>query len=198
MVGAEGARRNGRLADVPAATRSAVMERLMLGDYQLLHFAGHADFVARDATQAGWLFADGLLTAYELERVSEVPALVFANACLTGRTSQRGTGGPVRRARDEAGLLPSLADEFFRRGAVDYIGSAWEISDAGAVLFATTLYETLLGAPETSQSFRALGDAVRTARVALWERRDEYGKLWAAYQHYGDPSSPFRRPPSAV
>jgi hypothetical protein len=30
---------------------------------------------------------------------------------------------------------------------------------------------------------------VRRAREALWQDRETYGALWAAYQHYGDPTA---------
>ena len=35
----------------------------------------------------------------------------------------------------------------------------------------------------------SFGNAVLAARKALWRQRHLYGPLWAAYQHYGDPSS---------
>lgn len=203
VVGAPGSGRTGRLRDFPAASRGRVMEKLLLENYQMLHYCGHGSFDEQDASRAGWLFADGLLTAYELERLSAVPGLVIANACLSGRTSQRAAGlERIRRSRDEAALLPSLADEFFRRGVINYIGTAWEVSDEGAVLFALTIYEALLSRPgaangdgkhnkNVSQTAPAsVGDAVSRARCVLYDKRDIYGKLWAAYQHYGDPTSP--------
>ena len=61
----------------------------------------------------------------------------------------------------------------------------WEVSDAGAVLFAEELYQHLL-AKET------IGDALLQARRKLYERRPSFGKLWAAYQHYGDPMARLR------
>ncbi len=198
LVGAPGTSRTGRLRAFPAATRVRVLEKLMLERYDILHYCGHGDFDPFDTDRAGWLFADGLLTAYELERVSEVPGMVVANACLSGRTSRRAAGDrEINRARDEAALLPSLADEFFRRGVINYIGTAWEVSDEGAVLFADKLYRTLIpgtsaegeGGRSGSQT-ATVGDAVLEARKLLWKKQDVYGKLWAAYQHYGDPTSP--------
>ena len=128
----------------------------------------------------------------ELERVDRVPAMVVANACLTARTSEavadarrQGTEEP----RSEATLLPSLADEFFRLGVRNYVGTAWEVNDMGATLFAETFYRALLPDGGGSTSF---GEAVLAGRRALWQRRDLYGPLWAAYQHYGDPTSEAR------
>jgi CHAT domain-containing protein len=131
--------------------------------------------------RVGWVFAGGLLTAGELERLDEAPRLVVANACLSGLTSQAAEGGRVGAKATEAALLPSLADEFFHLGVRNYIGTAWAVNDLGAELFATRLYEELLAG-------RCVGDAVLAARRSLWEERELYGALWGAYQHYGDPT----------
>ena len=109
--------------------------------------------------------------------------MIFSNACLSARTSLTLAG--ARRpdeARTEAGLLPSLADEFFKLGVRNYVGTAWEVNDIGAELFARIFYTALLG----GESF---GQSVKMGREALWMERDTYGALWAAYQHYGDPAS---------
>src|SRR4029453_15177948 len=108
---------------------------------------------------------------------------IVANACLSGRVSdQRENGKPVRRPGEETPLLPSLADEFFRRGVRDYVGTAWEVNDEGAIEFAETLYSNLLASS-------TLGTAMREARKKLYDSSDEYDALWAAYQHYGDPNT---------
>jgi hypothetical protein len=56
----------------------------------------------------------------------------------------------------------------------------------GAELFAETFYEALL--PEAGGDGASFGEAIQEARKALWDRRDAFGALWAAYQHYGDPT----------
>ena len=68
------------------------------------------------------------------------------------------------------------------RGVRDYVGTAWEVNDQGAVLFMEELYAGLLATPAST-----IGESVQRARQALWEQRNLYGSLWAAYQHYGDP-----------
>ena len=134
-------------------------------------------------SRVGWVFARGLLTPGEIGRLERVPAVIVSNACLSARTSF--TLDDARRpdeARTEAGLLPSLADEFFKLGVRNYVGTAWEVNDIGAELFARVFYTSLLaGEP--------FGESVRKAREALWQDRETYGALWAAYQHYGDPAS---------
>jgi hypothetical protein len=155
------------------ADRLECLHLLMKGGFDILHYAGHGDFDPERPDRVGWVFKSGLLTARELQRLSAPPRLVIANACLSARTSFR---------KDAASLLPSLADEFFRRGVRDYVGTAWEVNDQGAVLFMERLYAGLLATRAAT-----IGQAVQSARRALWDQRNLYGSLWAAYQHYGDP-----------
>jgi pimeloyl-ACP methyl ester carboxylesterase len=182
-IGAPNLDRQGRLREVRPADRLEVLSLLLRGGFHLVHYAGHGDFDPEQPNRVGWLFARGLLTPGELGRIERVPAIVVSNACLSARTSQALEGGrKVEEARSEAALLPSLADEFFRLGVRNYVGTAWEVNDVGAELFAETLYDGLL----RGDSF---GEAVRKGREALWLDRVVYGGLWAAYQHYGDPTS---------
>lgn len=174
---------------IPPATRLEVIRRLMRGDIDVVHYAGHGDFDEANPQKTGWLFHDGLLTAGEIERIDFPPALVVANACLTGRlSSARGTGPTTSHPRGEAGLLPSLADEFFNRGVRNYVGTAWEIDDVGAVEFAQTFYREFF--TPSNGEHQTIGEALLKARSALhtWEGSQPSNLvLWAAYQHYGDP-----------
>jgi CHAT domain len=183
-IGAPSVPRTGDLRDIPPADWLDVLDLLTKGGYDLVHYAGHGDFDPVDATRGGWLFAGGLITSGEIERLDEVPAIVVANACLSSRTAQTET--------TEAALLPSIADEFFKLGVRNYIGTAWEVNDLGAERFATTFYGALLPGPGGGKSF---GDAIVDARMELWKSRDQFGALWAAYQHYGDPASEAALPP---
>jgi hypothetical protein len=183
LIGAPTARRTGPLEDLPAAGRLDVLAQLMRQRWDVLHYCGHGDFDAQHPGRAGWMFEDGkLLSANELRRADFMPRLVVANACLSARTSdwlQRG-----RRSSDlrsEADLVPSLADEFFRRGVRNYVGTAWEVDDEGAVVFAECFYDQLLA------QRASIGEALRVARKRLYDLRSRYDALWAAYQHYGNP-----------
>src|SRR5262249_45005884 len=142
---------------------------------------------AEDPRQTGWLFEDGLLTSRELERVDAAPRLVVANACLSARTSEAlARGARTGEARTEVDLLPGLADEFFKRGVRNYVGTAWEVNDEGAILFAHRFYKRAL--PSGSTPADTLGEAILRARQELQRDEVKYGALWAAYQHYGDPT----------
>ena len=165
------------------AKRLDVLEKLITGGYDILHYAGHGAWDPVHPERAGWVFKGGLLSARELERIDLAPRLVVANACLSGLVSGVTRGGAALDAVRDANLAPALADEFFRRGVRNYIGTAWEIDDLGAVEFAQTFYRALLGAAP-----RPVGEALLAARQDLFERANLYQSLWAAYQHYGDPS----------
>ena len=189
LIGAPNVPREGALRDIAPATVFDVLRLLGRHHYDLLHYAGHADFDPQQPERAGWMFGHDLLTARDLGSVDKVPALVVANACLSGLVSNRRAGDNARmrtRAGDDA-LLPGLADEFFRRGVRNYVGTAWQISDVGAILFARTLYDALLQPPGM-----ALGAALLRARQGLQLQEASFGALWAAYQHYGDPGFALR------
>jgi hypothetical protein len=168
---------------VPPASRLEVLRLLIEGGFDILHYTGHGTFDPDDpTTRAGWVFSDGLLTSRELESMERPPQLVVANACSSGRLAAPGAGA------SEVGLLPSLADEFLRRGVRNYVGTAWAISDAGAVDFAGTFYRTLLTPPPAGDAPASLGDALFEARRTLHAKGAGGDALWAAYQHYGDPT----------
>jgi CHAT domain-containing protein len=189
LIGAPNADRGGIPRDVEPATLTRALNLMMHGRFDLLHYSGHGDFDPEDPTRVGWVFDIGMLTSREIQALDEVPSLIVANACLSGRTSRAlEGGGDFRQARTEAGLLPSLADEFFHLGVRNYVGTSWEVNDEGAVRFAQRLYRELLADPRPS-----ISEAVRAARAELYGARGAFGKLWAAYQHYGDPAARLRK-----
>jgi hypothetical protein len=196
----------GPIAGVPPADLDEVIELLLSGEFDLVHYAGHAKAETTTPGGAGWVFKDGLLlNPAELESLERPPMLVVANACDSAILSVALTahstappGSPAMAAprfdsnAGEAGIVASLADEFFRRGVADYIGTAWEVPSEPATTFAKTFYEMVLGGPRGTRDRPSLGVAVRTARKTLYDRRGKYPRehasVWGAYQHYGDPT----------
>ena len=185
MIGAPSSPRGSRPRGARAAGRLEVLAELLEGGYDLVHYSGHGDFDPVDGTRVGWVFEGGELTSRELELVTRPPRLIVANACLSGLVSRVRGGG--RAAKREATLLPGLADEFFRRGVRDYVGTAWEVNDDGAVEFARVFYGALLGDAKNPPA--TIGAAMLRARQALAKKEELYDALWAAYQHYGDPTA---------
>jgi len=187
LVGAPDAAGAGPLPGIAPASRIDVLHHLLTGGFDLLHYCGHGDFDPAEPDRAGWVFKGGLLTSRELEGMALAPRLVVANACLSGLTSTVTRSGAAVAVRGETDLLPGLADEFFRRGVRDYVGTAWEVNDEGAILFAETFYDGVLPAPGLPPADVTYGPAMLKARRTL-AAAGVYESLWAAYQHYGDPT----------
>ncbi len=153
-----------------------------LKDYDIVHFAGHADYVADAPGQSGWTLADGKLTADEIVKLGggrPMPMVVVGNACQSGHTA----------AWDgDTTQVFGLANAFLTAGVRHYVGTQWEIVDGQSALFAAELYRHLTDG-------KAIGAAVRHARAAVVERAGETALAWASYVLYGDPDvRPLHRP----
>lgn len=166
------------------ATRTRVMQELMLRPYDVLHFAGHCKYEKQKPSASGWIFTgDKRLSANELGRIDRIPKFVFSNACESGIT-------PDRSEKRSPELAPSFAEAFFARGVQNFVCTAWPVNDLAARDFARRLYSGLLGLD---------GNAVETMHLAMREARraiiaQPYGvRTWGAYQHYGDPYFRFFR-----
>ena len=153
-----------------------------LKDYDVVHFAGHADYVAAEPGKSGWTLADGKLAADEIVTLGggrPMPMIVFGNACQSGHTA----------AWDgDTTAVFGLANAFLTAGVRHYIGTQWEVVDGQSALFAGEFYRHLTDG-------KAIGAAVRHARAAVVERAGETALAWASYVLYGDPDvRPLHRP----
>jgi CHAT domain-containing protein len=145
-------------------------------DYDVLHFAGHADYVAAQPGASGWLLGDGKLTAEEIARLGggrPMPMVVFSNACQSGHTEPWTQPGDAQQ-------IFGLANAFLTAGVRHYIGTQWEVVDGQSALFAAELYRHL-------SDGKAIGAAVRHARATVIEQAGEAALAWASYVLYGDP-----------
>jgi hypothetical protein len=152
------------------ATRARLLAEFQSGDYDAIHFAGHAFFDAAAPASSGILCAGGrVLSGADLAAMDAVPALVFFNACESGRL--RSTLKPLRQLDRSVGF----AEAFLRGGVANFIGTWWPVSDAAATAFSMPLYREL--AKGTS-----IGAALNVARAAV---RALPSTDWANYLHYG-------------
>jgi len=173
----------GPIKGIRPADLLEVVDLLASGEFDLVHYSGHADTNDQFPEQTGWRFKDNeFLTPAELEALEQPPAIVVANACLSGQLGKN----PL--------LVPSLADAFFKRGVYDYIGTSWQVKEQPAVAFAEAFYQTLFTDPSQDPPSATIGDAVQTARRALYRARETFGNAWGAYQHYGDPTRQVQLP----
>jgi len=156
-----------------AATLARVTSELESGQYDVIHYAGHAFFDAQRPGESGLVLADGELAGAALSTLRRLPPLVVFNACESARL-RRGTRAPDRRASSLRRNL-SLAETLLRAGLAHYVGTHWPVGDAAATTFAATFYKELLRG--------SIGTALVRARRALHAQKSPD---WADYIHYGD------------
>jgi class 3 adenylate cyclase/tetratricopeptide (TPR) repeat protein/CHAT domain-containing protein len=153
--------------------RSEIL-KARLADYDLLHYAGHFDYVHEDPSQSGVLLSDGKFEIGRLlglARGFPLPSLIFTNACQSGRTDRWST--------EER--LYSLANAFLVAGVRHYIGGTRDLFDRLSAAFAVEFYRQLV-------THQTVGEALRLARIQSIRRFGEENLTWASYVLYGDPS----------
>jgi class 3 adenylate cyclase/CHAT domain-containing protein/Tfp pilus assembly protein PilF len=152
--------------------------RQKIRNFDLIHFAGHAEYHPEAPGRSGWRLSDGVLTARDIMRLAgtaAMPALVFSNACQSARSEE------WRINEDFQGEIFGLANAFILAGVKHYIGTFWEILDEPSSRFALECYKHAL-------SGMTVGEAVRQARLALIKEYGEETIVWASYLLYGDPT----------
>ena len=121
------------------ATRSAFSEKLATGNYDIIHFSGHASFDPTAPETSSIRFSDGALTADQVLGLewTAPPYLVFNSACESGRAA----GG--KRLVSEESHSNGLASAFITAGASAYAGYFWPVTETGAGLFTKMFYRAL-------------------------------------------------------
>jgi class 3 adenylate cyclase/CHAT domain-containing protein len=152
-----------------------------LRDYDIVHYAGHADYHSDNPSESGWLLKDGRLKASEISAMGglqPMPSLVFSNACQSGHT------GEWRIQEEYEQQIYGLANAYLLAGVQHYIGTFWEILDEPSCFFAKRFYSFL------AQGMK-VGEAVRRARQDSIDAYGEETIVWATYMLYGDPTFEF-------
>jgi pimeloyl-ACP methyl ester carboxylesterase len=153
------------------ATKPVLLKDFSSGEFDVLHYAGHAFFDPAKPSRSGILCAgDQVLSGAELVSLARLPNLVFFNACESGRT--RKPDKPVRQRIEEN---IGLAEAYLRGGVANYIGTYWPVGDDAAMTFAGAFYENVInGMP--------LGQAALLGR----QKVEALGSAdWADYVLYG-------------
>jgi DivIVA domain-containing protein len=158
------------------------MDRLLdmvdIGDFGVLHLACHGTFLP-DASGSSITLGGGRLIPAFLN-----PAVVSKS--LVGRrplvflNSSRADGMAPEYTR-----LTGWAEQFMAAGAGAFVGAAWAVRPAGAVAFASALYDCL-------QEGQPLGRATSMARKAVAAETSD--PAWLAYSVWGDPTATVTRP----
>jgi class 3 adenylate cyclase len=150
-------------------------------NFDIVHYAGHAEHNAETPGMSGWILRDGKLSAEEIISLTgpmPMPSLVFSNACQTGQTEE------WQLEEDCGDRIFGLANAFLLSGVQHYIGTFWEIPDEAGSFFAINFYKNI------AQGV-TIGEAMRLARMALINKYGEDTIVWASYMLYGDPTTSY-------
>jgi len=158
------------------ATKTKVVNELVNGNYDFIHFAGHAIFDAENIENCGLLLADDILYAKELLQIlrDTPPILAFINACESSKTMI-----PEGEVSFESNIY-GLASAFISVGTF-YIGALWPIHDDAAIEFAKEFYQRLLNG-------QAIGSSLQSAKIKIRETYSNTEIAWLTYILYGDPT----------
>jgi pimeloyl-ACP methyl ester carboxylesterase len=164
------------------ARKHDVARCLGSGQFDVVHYAGHAFFDPAVPSKSGILCAGReVLSGVDLVNLGSLPSLVFFNACEAGRL-RRGAKtakiNPTMTTADRVQRGASFAEAFLRGGVANYVGTYWPVGDAAALTFAETFYPQLLAG-------KPLGGALIAGRNKV---RELGSADWADYILYGDPA----------
>lgn len=147
------------------ATLARTVSELQSGQYDILHFAGHAWYDELDVYLM--LAGDARLTSAELRPLCSrrPPALVFLDSHYTAfvpptrETLSSGSGDQAMRAA-QAGRM-GFMDDLMLGGVGAFVGCFGSVTDEGAVEFAVRVHETLAENESIARSvFNARRDAL--------------------------------------
>lgn len=170
-----------RVIEGQAARRDELLRCFSSGEFDIVHYAGHAYFDRQNPSRSGILCAGNeVLSGADLASVGNLPSLVFFNACEAARIRKQRSAD----SRNDALAIPnrvrrsvSFAEAFLRGGVANYLGTYWPVGDAPAKAFAEIFYGSLLaGEP--------LGRAILAGREAVYGQQSVD---WADYIFYGQP-----------
>lgn len=156
-------------------TPSYIMEKIR--NFDLVHYAGHADYDTEDPSSSGWLLDGGKFTSADIVKLiggKPMPSLVFCNACQSGQTEEWKLGASYNQK------IFGLANAFLLAGVQHYVGTFWEILDEPGEHFAVEFYRAMMEGA-------SIGEAIRQARMQLIKEYGEDTIVWASYMLYGDP-----------
>jgi len=164
------------------ARKHEVARCLGSGQFDVVHYAGHAFFDPAIPSKSGILCAGReVLSGVDLVNLGSLPSLVFFNACEAGRL-RRGAKtakiNPTMTTVNRVQRGASFAEAFLRGGVANYVGTYWPVGDAAALTFAETFYPQLLAG-------KPLGGALIAGRNKV---RELGSADWADYILYGDPA----------
>jgi pimeloyl-ACP methyl ester carboxylesterase len=164
-----------------AATRARLRTEMESGQYDILHYAGHAFFDPLHISRSGIQCKDGPLSGAELADLRNLPSLVFFNACESGRLrkpqEQPESDYSTRNLRERIERSAGLAEAFLRGGVANYVGTYWPVGDASAKEFASEFYGCLTAGETLATSAHNGRQKVNAIASPDWADYIFYGSL---------------------
>lgn len=158
------------------ATSAAILSAFGSGKYDVIHYAGHAEFNANAPDESALISANhNKIFAQEIKRIVGGKPFVFLNACSSGKEKMCEDGESYTGSDTEG-----LASSFILGGALAFIGASWPLPDISAGILASEFYNQFL-------SGKTVGEALRLARIHLKNERPK-DINWMAFTLYGDPT----------
>jgi len=147
-----------------------------IGDYDIVHYAGHCEFDPDNSGRGGWVLSDGNFASEDILNLSSsvtLPSLLFSNACYSAKSL------PVDTDYHKKNY--SFASAFLFSGVRHYIGSMQKLEDSASLIFAKEFYGQLIYG-------RSIGESLRQARLKLAKFQGPGSVHWSSYLLYGDPN----------
>jgi pimeloyl-ACP methyl ester carboxylesterase len=162
------------------ARRKVLIEALSSGEFDVVHYAGHAFFDAESPERSGILCPGReVLAGSDLAPLANLPSLMFFNACEAARIRRdAGIAEPEPSLPDRLHRGVGFAESLLRGGVANYVGTYWPVGDTAAKDFAEQFYQSLVAGA-------TLGDAIMKGRKTL---KNASFADWADYVLYGDPN----------
>jgi CHAT domain-containing protein len=149
---------------------------LILKDYDIVHFAGHASHDPSSPDESCLALSDGEIQAFEIARfiASRSPTVVFLNACWSAEE--------LRDPDSYTPMMRGLGRTFLFAGVTAFLGYLVPVPDASATNFAIAFYEALAQG-------QTIGESVRRARIACRNPKNREDLTWSSVLLYGDPAA---------
>jgi CHAT domain-containing protein/pimeloyl-ACP methyl ester carboxylesterase len=174
------------------ASKTAILSALRTGSFDVVHYAGHAFFDPDRPGQSGLICAGKeVLRGIDLIGLTNLPAVVFFNACEAGRVramkapDAKKDGSKAARATPGKASKPAsrvitesagVAEALMRGGIANYLSTYWPVGDSAAESFSETFYHEVLAG-------KSIGAALLAGRKAVFDMKE---RDWADYILYGN------------
>jgi len=158
-----------------------------LPQYDIVHYAGHAEYSCDDPQNSSWLLDKGRLTRsdiVEMANSGKMPYIIFSNACKSGLSETSDVH------RSSSFIVYGLANVFLTSWAKHYIGTLWDVEDQISKSASITFYKELVAGS-------CIGRALRMARLEAIRKHGYENLHWASYVLYGSPDFALIKKPAS-